>query len=1495
MSSDRTTGRRLARALAVASAMTTLSLALAAGAPAAVRGGHGDAADAKGPIGWEVYRRLDRLPELSRGVQTKQFSSFDRTGGNEDGFAGRYSCLRQDEGCVIAEKAGAGEVQSIWFTRDEGDVRRTGNIRIELDGRTVLDAPLQDVVDGKLGAPFSFPLVASADQSSGGVYIKVAMPYRRSMKITTAQNPLFYHVSYREFADARGVRTFDPSDPAADVLATLRAAGTRDPKPARRGGRTTRRSFSLAPGRSITLAAPDGPGMISELRLRLPQVVGARSRFIRDDGRAFGAGGSSEFTVAIDPANQGVRLTRRLDTIIGNQRADVLVDGVKVTEWPGLPGTPQPRYADETVTLPASVTAGKSRITVRNAFVSSDFDFNEFHYWVDSIVAGAAERTDEVDVGAAHPAEETAHDYRIVNQTFQGTANGTYPRSPEEAAAANARVAPSDALLRGARVRVSFDGERTVDAPLGEFFGSGLGEYEVDSLFSAMQTSDRGSYYAWWPMPYARGAKVELYNGSEEPIEGADASVTAAKDRRWARLLSRRGDAGYFTATSRRGETVAGRDWTFLEALGRGKFVGVHHTMEGLGTGAGGGPFNGSRGYLEGDERVHVDGSRSPQLHGTGSEDFYEGGWYFNRNQFSDPMNGSTGHEVGGLGCRFSCDSAYRLMIGDAVPYASSLRFGIEHGPGNDEPAVYGSTAFSYAQPRLGLRRTDALDVGDEASERAHAYAQVAPSPATALTASFEGDDDTVRITEDGRATSAPVAFTLRVDKGNRGVALRRMSDQAQAHQAARVLVDGREAGLWRQPLGNSGKRWLEDRFDLPPRLTARRKALRIRLDPVAGAPAWHAARYEALSHVKPFSDRRRPERAEGLTATPAPGPEVRLRWKPAFDDVGVARYEVYGSRTAGTAPGPATLLGETEGTSFDHTALGYDQTWHYRVRAVDAAGNAGTPSREVVATTLGAPPPEGPIAQQPFERRERVVAAGEFERIYDPSVGESGPWYFNDHTFVRGQEGTWNLFGITHPEPAAPLDEKQFGHATAQTLLQSPWAKQPPALRADPDAGETHIWAPHVIFHDGLYYMFYAGGTSDFTAYKMKLATSADLKTWTRRPGALFEDGWEARDPMVLRVGDRWAMYYTATTERTGGNHIVAYRTSDDLVNWSERGIAFRSPRTGTAGGPTESPFVVKRGDAYYLFVCCGDGEDYGAEYRITNVYRSGDPLRFEPEDGAGSIDAHASEVVEDADGQWYVSSAGWGQGGVELAPLDFDAERVTRGRTVTTPFYRAVVQTSPHTAITSLEVDPYGQGNYRPALDDSYRATGPYMAVGRFGDTDRPGAARSVEPSADGRRLVLAGIPLGDEPATVDWTLDFTNQTLDLTYDWHVAAPLSAPAWEVAWTWDTAMSRTGDSGNLDRSTGDASGFSDWTIAHDDEVSLVAAYKRGSAFSEDNRYFYDPGQSVIWQPLWSIGGRPLAPGDYRGGTWRIGASAQPADRAFADRLAAGLNDGRTP
>ena len=294
-------------------------------------------------------------------------------------------------------------------------------------------------------------------------------------------------------------------------------------------------------------------------------------------------------------------------------------------------------------------------------------------------------------------------------------------------------------------------------------------------------------------------------------------------------------------------------------------------------------------------------------------------------------------------------------------------------------------------------------------------------------------------------------------------------------------------------------------------------------------------------------------------------------------------------------------------------------------------------------------------IEDDELRRLPQPFSAGPFVRVYDPSRGESAAWYINDHCFVRAADGTWHLFGITHPEPPVPQDEDQFAHATAPSLL-GPWTKQPFALTVDAAYGETHLWAPDVVEHGGLYYMFFNGGGADPKRAQIELATSPDLQHWTRLPsGPLFRDGYQARDPMVLRIGERWVMYYSATSAPSGGHFVVAARTSDDLIHWSARATAFTSPASGTWTSNTESPFVVAHDGAYYLFIGPCGGYRGRNGYVCTDVYRSGDPLHFVPKAKVGRLRAHAAEVVRDELGRWFVSRAGWGQGGVYLAPLFF------------------------------------------------------------------------------------------------------------------------------------------------------------------------------------------------------------------------------------------------
>ncbi|MET7276931.1 DUF2961 domain-containing protein [Kribbella sp. NPDC005582] len=732
------------------------------------------AAVGKGAVGWDALRQLDRLPYLASGTSTRQFSSFARNGTNDDFLPGVDSCLRQvAAGCVIAEDAGPGQIDSIWFTRLRNgapDVTDTGTIAITLDGSTVLNRSLKDVTDGRVGAPFVHPLVANAGQSAGGFQIKVPMPYRQSMQIVVQHAPTYYHVNYRHFPDADGVTRFDPADQANDVLATLRAAGTADPKPAAAGATTTGQTHAIPAGEEVAFGTLQGPAAISALRLR-----------------------------------------------------------------------------------------------------------------------------------------------------FVG-------------------VTPSDAVLAGLRLRMSFDGRRTVDSPVGEFFGTGLGAYSVKSLMFAADPAPGGWFTTWWPMPYRESAAVSLVNSTGAAVGNVEIQLTSAPDSRWTNDLLPGGPAAYFTAASRSGPTTWGDDWLVADQTGRGKLVGVAQTM------AIGAEMGVNRGYLEGDERVYIDGAISPQQHGTGTEDFYEGGWYFAGGTFSAAFTGNTAHEVQGSGCARECDAVYRLLLTESISYDSALRFGIEHGQQNDCIADYGSTAFLYTQPTVSSRETDAIDLGDAAARTAHQYAD-GGSEAT-VTSVAEGDFDHLPVTDQVRSGQGLITFRLAVDPANRGVVLKRLADQAQKYQEAAVSVDDVPVGTWQQPLGNGGMRWLSDQFPVPASATAGKSSLKVTITPASGAPAWTAARYFAASIVDPYAATGALTAPGGLTATPREH-AVLLSWNLVL---GATSYRIYSAATAG---GSATLVGTAPAPGFLDKSLKGGQQRFYTVAAVDAAGNVGVSAPVVAAAKL--------------------------------------------------------------------------------------------------------------------------------------------------------------------------------------------------------------------------------------------------------------------------------------------------------------------------------------------------------------------------------------------------------------------------------------------------------------------------------------------------------------------------------------------------------------
>ena len=401
----------------------------------------------------------------------------------------------------------------------------------------------------------------------------------------------------------------------------------------------------------------------------------------------------------------------------------------------------------------------------------------------------------------------------------------------------------TDQLLTGLRLQIEFDGRTMVDSPLGEFFGAGLGTDNVRSLMFATIPQPGGSLSLseWWPMPFARTAHITLVNTTSNPVPGIDSEVVTTPDPEWAPALAS-GRAGYFTARSHAGPTTFGQDWLFADEHGHGKFVGVSHTIRGSRIKT---SFSDDAPYfLEGAERVYTDGSASPQWYGTGTEDFYEGGWYFkNGTRFSDPLTGQPDQRTATGGCADYCVAAYRLMLADAIGYHSALRFGIEHGKRNMVQPDYSSTAFLYTQPNETMTTSDEVNPTDPANRLLHGYTDAAPTDQM-LISEYEGNDDIRPIVGLVRTTQAAITFHVQIGPDNHGILVRRTSDQASGYQSVDVAIDGTPAGLWLQPRSNNSHRWLDDTYLIPESLTAGKAQITVTLTPNPSSPPWTASRY---------------------------------------------------------------------------------------------------------------------------------------------------------------------------------------------------------------------------------------------------------------------------------------------------------------------------------------------------------------------------------------------------------------------------------------------------------------------------------------------------------------------------------------------------------------------------------------------------------------------------------------------------------------------------
>jgi hypothetical protein len=258
----------------------------------------------------------------------------------------------------------------------------------------------------------------------------------------------------------------------------------------------------------------------------------------------------------------------------------------------------------------------------------------------------------------------------------------------------------ADNNLRGLALRIFWDKEDSpsVLTPVGDFFGLG---HAKAAYFQSLPIQ---SFYlglnCWFPMPYETGAKLVVTNDSDKDSflyfyidyqEWDEMPEEMARfHAHWRRKLvlkkpekMGKNDRG----SIERLNTTGKENYVILDTQGKGHYVGCVLNID----------TNQPGWWGEGDDMFFIDGRKKwpPDLHGTGTEDYFCGAWNYNRlNQpYSAPY---FGYHFKGNQDYTGKHSQYRFHIEDPVYFERSLHFSIEHGHANDWEGDWSSTAYWY-------------------------------------------------------------------------------------------------------------------------------------------------------------------------------------------------------------------------------------------------------------------------------------------------------------------------------------------------------------------------------------------------------------------------------------------------------------------------------------------------------------------------------------------------------------------------------------------------------------------------------------------------------------------------------------------------------------------------------------------------------------------------------------------------------------------------------
>jgi hypothetical protein len=242
--------------------------------------------------------------------------------------------------------------------------------------------------------------------------------------------------------------------------------------------------------------------------------------------------------------------------------------------------------------------------------------------------------------------------------------------------------------LRSTVIQITFDGEKTIWAPVGEFFGTG---YQIrPSKTWYTEVTEDGTLSCFWMMPFKKSAEFKLINYGNQ-------AVTIVNQYAYTDSYQWNGSSMHFGANwSELHEVETGGssyvngddghfDVNYVTLSGEGVYMGTGLTI-----------FNTADAWWgEGDEKIWVDGESFPSFVGTGTEDYFGYAWCrpekFSHFLIAQP-DGSGNFHPG-----MSVNLRYNML--DRIPFQQSLQFDLELWHWAKTVMNYAPMSFWYMKP----------------------------------------------------------------------------------------------------------------------------------------------------------------------------------------------------------------------------------------------------------------------------------------------------------------------------------------------------------------------------------------------------------------------------------------------------------------------------------------------------------------------------------------------------------------------------------------------------------------------------------------------------------------------------------------------------------------------------------------------------------------------------------------------------------------------------